>query len=809
MNYNSQLQEYNERIRNILLNFGSLTDTERNFSFADEELITDIKINCEKPKSVVVTSDIKKSGQMQQLPTHLFPGATEIGSARWGDYIYLFGGWTRERNGYLAEDIQRYNIKTGMVEQIKTTLPINTSGALTITYNDAIYVIGGYQKSDPATTIFKFDPITETITTLGISLPVGIVNGTGVLVGDGIVYVTSGCREVNNTNQGLDKIIKIDLKNNKVEQFAYGINTPCYYTAEAVYGSKQYIIGGKTSEGTELNLIQWFDFETLEVGTLTTKLPKNIFATKAVIVDDLIYVVGGASGSSSLKTIYIFNPNTAEISLFPQTTPWTAGYIAVESVDNTIFVFGGGGSDWIIAGKMTPYCFTPYPEGTCIIKIGYENPDGETLYTMTHKSINTYGYIEKVFLTTSSGIQEVTWTNKGASHSNAQYKNPAFNFGTEESTSQGYIRSSQFNNIKEVIVTNQVPRIENITYTEARVAELGGLQGTVAYGKCIYTFGGWYPVTGNSAGDVSNKISKYDTETKTLTVLSAKMPTTCSGSSCAKIGNKIYIFGGYRMGGKILCFDPTTEANPIDTNLRLPHEWLNGCVAAWGDEVYLLGGRGQGYASSEIIYINIRLGIVSTLDITLPVATYYAGFAQVGNRVYLAGGTTDSGLSNVIQYFDRETMTTGIFKQMSHTMENPICSIVDNYFYVSGYTGGTPYLHRINLLNGEQKALGYRLSKGILLGGYATIGDTLYIMGGRQPGAVYTETVSEYQFKPAVSENAVLFHTDINGTYCAPCRYNGLSTEIVVDKIYKGSTLGWGNRVTDAQAYYNNEWKSI
>ena len=121
-----------------------------------------------------------------------------------------------------------------------------------------------------------------------------------------------------------------------------------------------------------------------------------------------------------------------------------------------------------------------------------------------------------------------------------------------------------------------------------------------------------------------------------------------------KIGNKIYLFGGYASTGKpintITVFDTETE---IVTTLSatLPSVLHNMGVGVIGNEIYLFGGTSLSGTNSvklkTIVVFNALNNTVKTLSVTLPSACSSMGSATVGTKIYLFGGYTTSRINTI------------------------------------------------------------------------------------------------------------------------------------------------------------------
>jgi hypothetical protein len=152
--------------------------------------------------------------------------------------------------------------------------------------------------------------MTEQITTLNYTLPQAFYAGTGYCDEEtGKVLITSGASLMTTTeNVKIEDFIEVDLLNGTAQLLeGKKLSTPLYYGSAAKYGSRLYHFGGKTESDTKLDLIQWVDLETLEVGVCNSVLPFPLQTSQAITLDDKIYIIGGQAEATTAR-IRIFDP---------------------------------------------------------------------------------------------------------------------------------------------------------------------------------------------------------------------------------------------------------------------------------------------------------------------------------------------------------------------------------------------------------------------------------------------------------------------------------------------------------------------
>ena len=182
----------------------------------------------------------------------------------------------------------------------------------------------------------------------------------------------------------------------------------------------------------------------------------------------------------------------------------------------------------------------------------------------------------------------------------------------------------------------------------------------VAAENKIYLMGGArYMSAGSSSLSTYSTISVFDTDTETLSTVSASLTKSASGVSAEIINNKIYIFGGK---GKEDYYD-TISVLDIDNNamtilgVTLPTALFYASSALIGNRIYLFGGMWKGVTPTgflDTIYMfDIETNTVTTLSTKLPIATYRMTSCQIGTKVYLFGGY--NGIGTTINVFETAT----------------------------------------------------------------------------------------------------------------------------------------------------------
>lgn len=132
--------------------------------------------------------------------------------------------------------------------------------------------------------------------------------------------------------------------------------TPRWQAGSAVVDDKIYVIGGVTEFlpfVEETNVNEMYD-PALDTWETRAPMPGKRSGCGVVVVNGLIYAIGGYDGVSAVATNQVYNPTTDEwLTRAPMPTP-QAGPGAV-AADGKIYVFGGSAIDKQLTGATWEY----------------------------------------------------------------------------------------------------------------------------------------------------------------------------------------------------------------------------------------------------------------------------------------------------------------------------------------------------------------------------------------------------------------------------------------------------------------------
>ncbi len=218
--------------------------------------------------------------------------------------IYLFGGATGSRK------IVVFNTETNMANEqaLSSTYEYKCSGA---SVGNKIYLFGSNTFSQ-GTTINIYDVTNNSFSKSNVALPIS-ASGIAACAINNKIYLFGGHNT--DTSAGiygtfLDSITVFDVTNNTISTL--GVRLPVGMTniGVAALGTKIYLFGGSSANEYH-NTIYEFDTLTNVIKKLDIELPEKMHGIAAATVNDKIYLFGG-QGSSGIKNfIQIFSPKTS------------------------------------------------------------------------------------------------------------------------------------------------------------------------------------------------------------------------------------------------------------------------------------------------------------------------------------------------------------------------------------------------------------------------------------------------------------------------------------------------------------------
>jgi N-acetylneuraminic acid mutarotase len=242
----------------------------------------------------------------------------------------------------------------------KTPMPTHQSGFAIATCQNKIYVIGGWNSTDPNTGLAiltganeMYDPATDSWRAKA-PMPVPTAHMQANVV-DGKVYVISGFLGTISGPTGAPEPNISDATwvydpSTDSWSTAAPIPTPVWYYASAVVDNEIYVEGGETATSPHYTgLNQIYDPET-NTWTLGEPLPVSVHkagagATTGVLAPPRLYVMGGTNdGYNGVNTTQIYDPQTNSW-VFGAFMPTSRLELEVAVLNDTLYAMGG--ASWV------------------------------------------------------------------------------------------------------------------------------------------------------------------------------------------------------------------------------------------------------------------------------------------------------------------------------------------------------------------------------------------------------------------------------------------------------------------------------
>ena len=221
-----------------------------------------------------------------------------------------------------------------------------TAGYAACRYGQHIYLFGGRQgPSNYVNTIFKYDTLTDTYTTLETTLPVALGDSKAVLVGN-YIYIFGG-KGLNYSNKN---IYRFNVKTEKLDSSLEAeVNGVVWGFGICTYNNFIYIVGGYDFYNTPYNTIQKYDTTTDTITIISSKLPYYMADFGYVTIGNILWMFGGFTKTKPYGSDYAYTNKTYTFNMFTEKVQWVSDatpswlyYTGMEcaSIGNDIYMFG-------------------------------------------------------------------------------------------------------------------------------------------------------------------------------------------------------------------------------------------------------------------------------------------------------------------------------------------------------------------------------------------------------------------------------------------------------------------------------------
>jgi N-acetylneuraminic acid mutarotase len=233
----------------------------------------------------------------------------------------------------------------------KADMPTPRWGHSAAVVNGKIYVIGGlmsepsFLKAESIAAVEEYDPATDTWSRKAdMPAPRGYLYGSHPVV-DGKIYVTGG------GNHGQAMMARVDVYDPATETWTRVADMPTarISMARVAWNEKIYVFGGLTgrlpSPYSSANVTEVYDPQT-DIWREAAPMPRGVWEHSALVVEDKIYVVGGANAQDAERILQVYDPRT---DTWTNATPFPSNVrgFSASVLYNEIYVFGG----WFNSGQ--------------------------------------------------------------------------------------------------------------------------------------------------------------------------------------------------------------------------------------------------------------------------------------------------------------------------------------------------------------------------------------------------------------------------------------------------------------------------
>ncbi|MEO0158911.1 MAG: kelch repeat-containing protein [candidate division WOR-3 bacterium] len=233
--------------------------------------------------------------------------------------FYIFGGDTSS-NDYSTSRMIIYNGTYKISDTLNA--PLHLKNSCIASYNNKIYIFGGYIANTPTNNFFLYDINSNTYQDLG-NLPFN-AGGCFAVVLNNRIYIIVGA----NTTS----FYEFNPSNNTFTQKAsltYSRDGLC----AVVLNNQIYAIGGGNNkvEAYDLASNSWIEKKSLDI---------SLKYHACEVLDGKIYVFGGQVGSSISSKVFSYDPNSDSWTYITDMKTPRKG-LGASRVGNEIYVYGG------------------------------------------------------------------------------------------------------------------------------------------------------------------------------------------------------------------------------------------------------------------------------------------------------------------------------------------------------------------------------------------------------------------------------------------------------------------------------------
>ena len=262
------------------------------------------------------------------------------------------------------------------VDLLSTTLPSARYDASAVAINGKAYIFGGHDSKS----IFEFDPVAKTCTSMSVSLPSVRYDASAVAINDK-AYIFGG-----RNGSIADDILEFDPVAKTCTKMSITLPSARYGTSAVVINDKAYIFGGSDWSYDYKSIFE-FDPVAKTCTSMSVSLPSVRYDASAVAINDKAYIFGGRNGSIA-DDILEFDPVAKTCTKMSITLPSARYGTSAVVINGKAYIFGGrNGSTLSDILELHSLDFAGYYIKTCTL------PDGQFTKISSYETSS----IEKVY----------------------------------------------------------------------------------------------------------------------------------------------------------------------------------------------------------------------------------------------------------------------------------------------------------------------------------------------------------------------------------------------------------------------------
>ncbi|MBI4728403.1 MAG: fibronectin type III domain-containing protein [Acidobacteria bacterium] len=532
---------------------------------------------------------------------------------------YIFGG--DDGISYL-DQIVRYNPATNTTTTMSATLPWANFSMSAIWDGSNAYMFGGLGAA--GNRIVRYNPAADTVTVMGATLPSARSDTSAIWDGNN-AYIFGGGATAH-------QIVRYNPAADTVSVMSATLPTGRYATSAVWDGNNAYIFGG-----SHLNQIVRYTPATDTVEVMPDTLPSGRSWTGAIWDGSNAYIFGG-EGGSLLDEVVRYTPSTHTVTLIATLPSARSGASAIFDGANA-YIFGG----WTGSSSLNEILRYDFATHT-VANMNAVLPSARSYPSAIWDRSNVYlfggrnGDLRLDEIVRYSPTTGRT-TTMGARLPSGRAATSAIFDGGDAYIFGGYDGAAHLNQIVRYTPATDTVHVMNATLP-------AGLSATSAIwdGDNAYIFGGSYIIQPEWGTFYSDLIVRYTPATDTVTTMAARLPWGRGYTSAIWDGANAYIFGGYdgsnRLNQIVRYIPATDEAAAVAATLPSDRGYTS---AIWdGNSAYIFGGMGSYFEShaywDQIVRYTPATGMVATMGGTLPTGRLGTGAIWDGSNAYIFGG---------------------------------------------------------------------------------------------------------------------------------------------------------------------------